>query len=74
MAMKDPLWYAGDGGSFADAVSRMLSPKYFDSWESFSSTVHNPPTADKARHFLSLEYIHNVIHVIDPRLHSIDID
>ena len=60
-AMKDPPWYAQNGGSLTDAVSRMLSPGYFDDWGSFASTVHNDPHS--ASDYLSLEYIHNVIHV-----------
>ncbi|KAL3426473.1 hypothetical protein PVAG01_03264 [Phlyctema vagabunda] len=64
LAMADPIWYNQDGGSFAEAVSRLLSQNYFDSWASFASTVHNPTTdvSVKATHFLSLEFIHNVVH------------
>ena len=62
-AMNDPLWYGDDGHSFQEAVGRLLSPGYADNWEVFASTVHNSPTAKHATNFLSLEYIHNVLHV-----------
>ena len=41
--MKNPQWYGSGSGSFADAVSRMFSPGYFESWETFASTIHNSP-------------------------------
>ncbi|OCL09390.1 Di-copper centre-containing protein [Glonium stellatum] len=59
-AMADPPWYGQGSGSFADAVSRMFSPGYFDSWETFASTIHNNPSS--ATNFMSIEFIHNIIH------------
>ena len=41
--MKTPQWYGNGSGSFADAVSRKFSPGYFESWETFASTIHNSP-------------------------------
>lgn len=59
-ALADPQWYGQDGGSLADAVSRMFS--YGDlSWETFASTKWNNPSTNAE--YLSLEYIHNVLHV-----------
>ena len=62
-SLQNPYWYKGDGGSLSDAVSRMLSPRYFESWEPFSSTRWHTSKKVKNTHFLSLEYIHNVLHV-----------
>lgn len=52
-------------GTFSDAVNRMFSPGYYKYWEEFCSTRwysedHNtyPPMG-----YLSLEYIHNNVHV-----------
>ena len=63
-------------GTFADAVSRLFSEGYFTSYEPFASTKHNPASGTinhpghieplpppPPPHFLSLEYIHNVVHV-----------
>jgi hypothetical protein len=69
--MNNPLWYGKGSGSFADAVARMLSPGYFDSWETFASTVHNSPTAPTATNFMSLEYIHNIVHVSKVLFHAL---
>ena len=71
-AMKCPPWYASGSGSLTDAVSRMLSPGYFKDWESFASTKHNDPHC--ATNYLSLEYIHNVIHVSHFAAHHALID
>lgn len=56
-------------GTFSDAVQRMFSPGYYGYWEQFSSTkwygelsTRDPPTS-----YLSLEYIHNNIHVREMR-------
>ena len=62
-ALSGPGWYGESGGSLADAVKRMLSPGYFKSWETFASTRWNNPKDIGNTEFLSLEYIHNVIHV-----------
>ena len=60
-ALADPPWYGEGSGLLADAVNRMLSPGYFRHWEPFASTRHNNPKW--ATHYMSLEYIHNVVHV-----------
>ena len=44
----NPQWYDGlppplRSSTLADAVSRMFSPHYFDSWETFASTAWNKP-------------------------------
>lgn len=57
----DPQWYGQGSGSLGDAVNRLLSPGYFSSWETFASTAHNNPSS--ATNFMSLEFIHNVVHV-----------
>lgn len=59
-------WKAG--GTIAEAVSRMFSPSYHSSWESFATTKYSEkdekgnliPTEPG---YLSLELIHNKIHV-----------
>ena len=66
--IKNPQWYDGQlepykSSSFADAVSRLFTPGYFNSWETFASTIHNNPTNTKNTDFMSLEYIHNIVHV-----------
>ena len=75
-AMKCPPWYsyAKDRSSLSDAVSRMLSPGYFDDWGSFASTIHNKPKSKSATNYLSLEYIHNVIHVSHLAVHHASLD
>lgn len=51
-------------GTLADSINRLFSDEYNDTWGSFSSTKW---WAESARTFttgyLSLEYIHNNIHV-----------
>ncbi|KAI4209158.1 MAG: hypothetical protein LQ351_007874 [Letrouitia transgressa] len=64
-AIANPPWYDGhppplQSSTFSDAVSRMFTPNYFDSWEAFSSTAHNNPRRNT--NYMSLEYIHNIIH------------
>ena len=59
-------WYMGDttkdnNYSLNNAVSRMLSPGYFSSFEYFASTKWNKPNVNS--NYLSIEYIHNVVHV-----------
>ena len=66
--IKSPQWYnkqQGElkGSSFADAVNRMFAPGYFASWEKFASTAHNSTKDVSNTNFMSLEYIHHVIHV-----------
>lgn len=56
-------WQAGkDFGTFSDAICRMFSPGYHRSWESFATTKYTPEKGEDLG-FLSLEFIHNVIHV-----------
>ena len=49
--------------SIADAISRMFTPGYFDSFETFASTVHNDPLSSSGSNYMSIEYIHNIVHV-----------
>ena len=55
-------WYAQNPGSLSDAVSRMLSKQYNSTWGAFASTKW---VGDKAStsSSLSLEYLHNNVHV-----------
>lgn len=67
-ALQNPQWYLppgaegpGNTGSIGETVYRMFSENYFNSWEAFASTLYireNP-----GKNFLSVEYIHNNIHV-----------
>lgn len=52
-------WKAG--GSIAEAVCRMFSKDYHTSWESFATT--DGKEDGKAPGYLSLEFIHNKLHV-----------
>lgn len=63
-ALQQPKWYNETikVGSIAEAVYRMFSPGYFSSWEAFASTLYIEQNS-AATNFLSLEYIHNNIHV-----------
>lgn len=71
-ALQHPAWYdlndtTGTApplnlGSIGEAVYRMFSPNYFDSWQAFASTLYNEKNPG-GKNFLSLEYIHNNIHV-----------
>ena len=58
-------WKAG--GTIAEAVCRMFSPGYHSSWESFASTSYKteggPRPEPNNPGYLSLEFIHNKIHV-----------
>lgn len=63
LAMNDPLWYGNGSGTFADAVSRMFEKGYLTSWETFSSTIHNNPKDVSNTNYMSIEYIHNIVHV-----------
>ncbi|EWZ40660.1 common central domain of tyrosinase-domain-containing protein [Fusarium oxysporum Fo47] len=50
-------------GTLADAVNRLFSPEYTDTWETFSSTKWwNESARDISTGYLSLEYIHNNVH------------
>ena len=56
-------WKAG--GSIAEAVCRMFSKGYHTSWESFATTNGREMVKQdgKAQGYLSLEFIHNKLHV-----------
>lgn len=56
-------WKAG--GTIAEAVCRMFSPDYHSSWDSFATTLNTPRGKGDATKpgYLSLEFIHNKIHV-----------
>jgi tyrosinase len=60
-ALQDPRWSDGATGSIGELVYRLFTPNYFQSWETFASTKFHRehPGTD----YLSLEYIHNNIHV-----------
>jgi hypothetical protein len=60
-SLQNPAWYAGDTGSIGELVYRLFAPSYFQSWEAFASTkmLNANPGSD----YLSVEYIHNNIHV-----------
>ncbi|KAH6950229.1 hypothetical protein DER45DRAFT_580235 [Fusarium avenaceum] len=50
-------------GTLADAVNRLFSPQYTDTWETFSSTKWWKESARSiSTGYLSLEYIHNNAH------------
>ncbi|ETS79629.1 hypothetical protein PFICI_09482 [Pestalotiopsis fici W106-1] len=57
--MADPYWYSIAGGQFREAVSRMFSPGYLQTWSDFATVRKD---VDKKVRFLSLEYIHNNVH------------
>jgi len=51
-------------GTLADSVNRMFSPKYNDTWGQFASTKWTKEGYGNSMNgFLSLEYIHNNVHV-----------
>jgi tyrosinase len=60
-ALQNPAWSDGATGSIGELVYRLFTPNYFQSWETFASTkfYHEHPGTD----YLSLEYVHNNIHV-----------
>ena len=66
-AIADPQWYDSNkshpSSSLADGLSRLFTPRYFSSWEKFASTAHNDVGDTLNTEYMSLEYIHNVIHV-----------
>lgn len=49
-----------DAGPLGEAVYKLLTPGYSSSWETFETTLYTNP--DPAN-FMSVEYIHNYIHV-----------
>ncbi|SCO82768.1 uncharacterized protein FRV6_06981 [Fusarium oxysporum] len=50
-------------GTLADAVNRLFSKKYTDSWETFASTKWWKESCQNvSTGYLSLEYIHNNVH------------
>lgn len=61
-------WEAGV--SIAENVYRILSEDYFQSYETFSSTYFSDEAENKKKvkpvEYLSLEMIHNKIHVSPP--------
>lgn len=54
------------GVSIAENVYRILSEDYFQSYETFSSTYFSDEAVLKPVEYLSLEMIHNKIHVCPP--------
>ncbi|KAH6869516.1 hypothetical protein B0T10DRAFT_418433 [Thelonectria olida] len=50
-------------GTLADAVNRLFSPQYSDTWGTFASTKWFAESAqDISTGYMSLEYIHNNVH------------
>ncbi|KAF5660864.1 tyrosinase precursor [Fusarium heterosporum] len=50
-------------GTLADAVNRLFSSQYTDTWDTFASTKYWAESAQEvSTGYLSLEYIHNNIH------------
>jgi tyrosinase len=66
-ALQNPQWYSTQGdptthtGAIGELVYRMFTKDYFKSWETFASTKYYSEHPDTD--YLSLEYIHNNIHV-----------
>jgi tyrosinase len=66
-ALQNPQWYSTQGdptthtGAIGELVYRMFTKDYFKSWETFASTKYYTEHPDTD--YLSLEYIHNNIHV-----------
>jgi len=60
--LQDTPWYSKNPGTLADAVNRLFSPDYTPNWGTFASTKWNREQPQKATEWLSLEYIHNVLH------------
>ena len=60
-ALQNPAWYAQNSGTIGELVYRLFTPNYFKSWEFFASTKYYSEHPDTD--YLSLEYIHNNIHV-----------
>lgn len=70
LSLENPRWrYGGgmeegpyDGMQFREGVLRMFSEGYLTKWGDFASVRFDPNAGDNVN-FLSLEYIHNNIHV-----------
>lgn len=64
--MQIPMWYKDPviGHFIPDAVYRMLSDEYLKNWDTFSTTAYGPKDTESATEYLSLEFIHNNLHVI----------
>lgn len=64
VALKDPEWHdEHHTTTIQDAVGRMFSDGYHTTWASFASTAHNNPRDTHNSDYLSLEHIHNTLHV-----------
>jgi hypothetical protein len=64
IALQNPVWYKEKGnlGSLSEAVYRLFTDDYAKSWETFSSTSYANQGLPGSE-WLSLEYIHNNVHV-----------
>lgn len=62
IALEAPKWYKGALGSLSEAVYRLFTDNYARSWQTFASTSH-AGQAMPGSEWLSLEYIHNNVHV-----------
>jgi tyrosinase len=60
-ALQNPQWSDGATGNIGELVYRLFTKDYFKSWETFASTKYYKDHPDTD--YLSLEYIHNNIHV-----------
>jgi tyrosinase len=60
-SLEHPDWEGEASGSIANNVYRLLSESYFKSYEPFSSTIYQKQYS--VTEYLSLEMIHNNIHV-----------
>jgi tyrosinase len=62
-APKEP-YFKWNPGTLADSVNRMFCPHYNDTWGKFASTKWTKESHEGSNTgFLSLEYIHNNVHV-----------
>lgn len=59
-ALYNPAWYSLKGGEFKEAVSRMFAPGYLRTWSQFATVARD---SNDNVSFMSLEYIHNNVHV-----------
>jgi tyrosinase len=61
-------------GTLADAVNRLFSPQYSDTWGTFASTKWFAESAQNvSTGYLSLEYIHNNVHVSQRTLYILTV-